>query len=140
MFYEGVRNVNHDEDLNTMMYSIENRAPFLDRQLFEIAYSIPNEYLIQNGVCKSVLRKAAEGYLPDKVRLDVQKKGFNVSFASMFKLGSPGFREYFLNEKSEIAEIVNLKAIRNILDRDTLPNSYSKFLFNLLNAKLFLEK
>ena len=38
-----------------MFNSTENRCPFLDKDLTEFAYTIPNKYLIRNGYTKSVL-------------------------------------------------------------------------------------
>ena len=32
-----------------MQYSVENRSPFLDTNLFNFMFSIPNEFLIKNG-------------------------------------------------------------------------------------------
>src|SRR5262249_4946280 len=41
MFHEAVPVILHEDDLNAMYYSIENRSPFLDRSLFEFCYRIP---------------------------------------------------------------------------------------------------
>ena len=49
MFVEAVPVILHEDDLNAMYFSMENRSPFLDRFLFEFAYSIPTSYLIKNG-------------------------------------------------------------------------------------------
>ena len=76
LFHESTPIILHEDDLNSMQYSIENRSPFLDVNLFEFANAIPNEYLIRDGYGKFILRKAVDGILNDKVRLDRQKKGF----------------------------------------------------------------
>ena len=52
LFHEGTRVILHEDDLNSMMYSIENRSPFLDRKLAEFCYSIPTNLLIDNGYGK----------------------------------------------------------------------------------------
>ena len=62
-----------------MKYSVENRSPFLDTQLVNFMFSVPNNYLIKNGYAKYILRESFNGYLNDKVRLDRVKKGFNAS-------------------------------------------------------------
>jgi len=83
LFHESIPVILHEDDLNSMMYSVENRSPYLDSGLFDFAYSIPVEYLIQNGYGKYVLRQAMKGILNDKVRLDRCKKGFNASINSL---------------------------------------------------------
>ena len=65
----------HEDDLNSMYYSIENRSPFLDRELFEFMYSIPNKYLIKNGYSKYILRQSVKGVLNKNVRNEREKQG-----------------------------------------------------------------
>lgn len=45
---------------------VETRAPFCDRRLVEYAYNIPWSMKALDGLEKGVLRKAAEGILPQK--------------------------------------------------------------------------
>ena len=47
LFHEGSRVVLNQDDLNSMLYSVENRSPYLDRSLAEFSYSIPTHLLIQ---------------------------------------------------------------------------------------------
>ncbi|MFV1852248.1 MAG: asparagine synthase (glutamine-hydrolyzing) [Thalassospira sp.] len=77
LFHESVPVILHEDDLNAMYHSIENRSPFLDTALFEVAQSIPTEHLIQNGIAKSVLREAVRGLAPDAIIDNPRKVGFN---------------------------------------------------------------
>ena len=52
LFHEIVPVILHEDDLNAMYYSIENRSPFLDRHLFETAFSVPEHFLIKDGMKK----------------------------------------------------------------------------------------
>ncbi len=45
LFHEVVPIILHEDDLNAMSCSIENRSPFLDRVLFEFANTIPSSLL-----------------------------------------------------------------------------------------------
>ena len=74
LFYEVVPVILYEDDLNSMMNSIENRSPYLDSQLYEFSLSIPAENLIQNGYNKFILRESMKGILNEKVRTDIQKK------------------------------------------------------------------
>lgn len=139
VFYEGTRVILHEDDLNSMCYSVENRSPFLDTRLFDFCYSVPSEHLIRDGYGKYVLREAVKGILNDKVRLDRKKKGFNASISSVFNLQDPVLRDYLLNPEAEIFTVVRRDAIEKLLDMNPIPNSYSKFLFSFMNARIFLE-
>lgn len=139
LFYEALTLTMHEDDHNAMFHSIENRSPFLDRQLFEFAYSIPSEHMIHNGYGKSLLREATEGLLNDQVRLDQQKRGFNASFNSLFDLSEPETREW-LCEPSPIFDLVQRDKIVDLLNPDHLTNSLSKCLFTFVNLKIFIEQ
>ena len=58
LFYEGTQIQLIQDDKNSMINSIENRSPFLDSNLVEFVYSLPQEYLINNGIPKFLLRKS----------------------------------------------------------------------------------
>jgi asparagine synthase (glutamine-hydrolysing) len=137
VFHETVPVMLHEDDLNAMHFSIENRSPFLDRALFEYASTIPTAHLVRDGYVKSVLRDAMRGIVPDEVLDSRRKVGFN---APVLDLIDGETREYLLDSSSPLYELVRRDSVVDLLDRDFLPNSESKFLFNVLNAKLFLDE
>jgi asparagine synthase (glutamine-hydrolysing) len=139
MFHEAVRVILHEDDLNAMYYSIENRSPFLDRQLFDFCYAIPNRYLIRDGFNKVVLRDAVRGIAPDCVLDKRTKVGFNAPVFSFLDVADPQVRGVLLAD-SPIFEAVRADKIRALMDKPQLPNSESKFLFYFLSAKAFLEE
>ena len=140
LFHEITPVVLHEDDLNSMLYSVENRSPYLDRNLQKFAYSIPPQHLINNGYGKNILRKAMEGCLNNTVRLDRRKKGFNASINSIIDLEEPSVVDYILDEKSEIFDIIDVKKVTKLIKNNFNQNHISKFIFNILNAKIFLEK
>ena len=139
LFHEVVPVILHEDDLNSMMNSIENRSPYLDTSLLSLATSIPSKYLIQDGFNKYILRESMNGILNDKVRLDRQKKGFNASINSLINLKDDSIRDYLLDENSNIGEFVNLKKMKKLFDIKNIDNSFSKFIFNFINCKLFMD-
>jgi len=66
----------HWEDRNSMAVSIEARVPFLDYRLVEYTLSLPDEFKVQRGVTKRVLRAAMRGVVPAKILDRMDKKGF----------------------------------------------------------------
>lgn len=136
---EAVPIIVREDDLNSMRSSIENRSPYLDRALCDFAYTIPPEHLIRDGYAKAPLREAAKGVLNDTVRLDRHKKGFNAAFRSLFDLDNPKTRERILDD-GPIFDIVRREKIEEAMGRAELPNSFSKFLFSFVSAKLFMEQ
>ncbi|TWJ33779.1 Asparagine synthetase [glutamine-hydrolyzing] 1 [Bacillus paralicheniformis] len=71
-------------DKMTMANSLELRVPFLDKVVFEAASKIPEELKTKNGTTKYLLRKAAEGIVPDHV-LNRKKLGFPVPIRHWLK-------------------------------------------------------
>ena len=141
--HENIPQIMHEEDLDAMHYSIENRSPFLDRELLSFAYSMPTEHLIRDGYGKYVLRQAMDGILNDKVRNDRHKKGFNASIASLFDLNAALTRAQFLDD-GPIFELVDrdrmVRFYDDALALNQIPNSISKFMFSFLNCRIFLEQ
>ncbi|MEX2643696.1 MAG: asparagine synthase (glutamine-hydrolyzing) [Acetobacterales bacterium] len=138
LFHESTPVILREDDLNSMYHSVENRTPFLDRELLDFACRIPPRLLVRDGRAKHVLREAVAGILNDRVRLDRQKKGFNAAIRSIVDLGDAGTRERLLAD-GPIFDIVDRERITALFDMDEIPNSYSKFLFSFISARLFLD-
>ena len=138
-FEETVPVILHEDDLNAMSVSLENRSPFLDRKLFETAFSVPTKHLIRDGKAKVILREAMRGIVPEKILDNRRKVGFNAPIMDLLDLKNPQVREFLL-EPSSLFNLVQRKKIINLIEKSELKNSESKFLFNVLNAKFALEK
>jgi asparagine synthase (glutamine-hydrolysing) len=138
LFHESIPVILHEDDLNSMMYSIENRSPYLDSKLFEFAYSIPPELLIQKGFNKYILREAGKGILNDTVRMDRRKRGFNVSIYSLIDFSRQEIKDIFLSD-SAVFDFVNRDKIEELIKNRPSSNSFSKFLFNFINIKIFMD-
>ncbi len=139
LFHESVPPILHEDDLNAMYYSIENRSPFLDTALFESSARIPTRHLIRNGRAKAVLRDAVRGIAPDTIIDNPRKVGFNAPILDLLDTRDPEVRSYLLDDGPIFAHLKRDK-IAALIDKAHLPNSESKFLFYFLNAKIFLEE
>ncbi len=138
LFHEVVRVILHEDDLNSMYYSLENRSPFLDKELFEFVYSIPSKMLIKNGYAKYLFRQSMSEILNDKVRLEREKKGFNASINSIIDFSNKQHIDYLLDD-SKVFDFVKKEKIESLLMQKEYTNSFKKFLFNFINTKIFLE-
>lgn len=138
VFHETVPVLLKEHDLNSMFYSVENRSPYLDRSLAEFLFTVPAEHLVHDGLPKFLLRAAGEGLCPDAVRLDKRKRGFNASIDSLVDRSDPQTREWLLAD-SPIFDLVKRTALEDFLQGSMKDNSFSKFLFSFISAKLFLE-
>ena len=139
LFHETVPAILNNEDLNAMKYSIENRSPFLNRDLCEFIFSIEPDKLIKNGYSKFILRKNLEGILNEKIRLNRQKKGFNCSIETLIDLKNAKIQNFLLDDKSNIFHFVNRKKFLNFLNGNFNDNYKSKFLFSFISTKIFLD-
>jgi asparagine synthase (glutamine-hydrolysing) len=139
LFHEAVPVILHEDDLNAMYYSIENRSPYLDRGLFELCNRIPSRHLVRKGFAKAILRDSMRGIAPARILDNPRKVGFNAPIFSFLDVHDPAVRSYVLDD-SPIFKHVQRDMIARLIDRSDLPNSQSKFLFNFLNAKIFVEE
>ena len=138
LFHESVPVILKEDDLNSMYNSIENRSPFLSKKLVKYALSINNAFYIKNGYSKFILRQALKGVLNSKVRLDRRKIGFNSNINNIVNLDKK-FLKSFLNENYYLKQIINLDNIKYFDFDKELSNSDSKFVFSLINIKIFLD-
>jgi asparagine synthase (glutamine-hydrolysing) len=139
LFHESVPVILHEDDLNAMYYSVENRSPFLDRGLFEFCNSIPTRHLINDGKAKAILREAVRGIAPDGIIDNPRKVGFNAPVLDYLDVNDPDVRSYLLDD-SPIYGFVRKDRIEQLIEKRNLRNSESKFLFYFVNCKVFLEE
>lgn len=70
------------DDRSSMAFGVETRHPFLDYRVVEFAYSLPEEFYINGGWTKFLVREAMNE-LPDAVRWRKDKKGFTIPQADI---------------------------------------------------------
>lgn len=138
LFHEVVPVILNEDDLNSMSHSIENRSPFLDSRLFEYLLCVPTEFLMRDGLTKALLRDSMRDLLPEKVGYNRRKVGFNAPIEDLLDLKLENNRAAILDD-GPVFDYIKKDSIEALLRSKSLTNSYSKFLFNFLNVKLFLE-
>ena len=63
-------------DRNSMAHSVEVRLPFLSHELVEFSNSLPDDYKINKGWSKYILRRSMESILPEQITWRKDKIGF----------------------------------------------------------------
>ncbi|MGE0445924.1 MAG: asparagine synthase (glutamine-hydrolyzing) [Vicinamibacterales bacterium] len=139
LFEEVVPVMLHEDDLNAMYFSIENRSPFLDRELAEFCFSIPSTLLIRDGYAKAILRDAMAGLVPDEILKNRRKVGFNAPIEAFLTSGDARVREWLLDD-GPVYERVRRDRVETLCAQGAFTNTESKFLFNLICTKAFLEQ
>ena len=64
-------------DRSSMYYSLETRAPFLNKDLVTFATNMPLNYKLREGQSKWILRRILEKYVPSEL-FERPKQGFGI--------------------------------------------------------------
>lgn len=64
-------------DRLSMAHGVEVRMPFMDPRLVTYAMALPDESKVGDGYTKMVARRAMAGAMPESIRMNARKVGFN---------------------------------------------------------------
>jgi asparagine synthase (glutamine-hydrolysing) len=122
-----------------MAFSREARLPFLDHRLVELAFSLPSDHLVSDGMTKVVLRRAMSGLIPDAVRDRTDKVGF----------ATPE-RDWLAGPlRPRVKEALNDLKRRGIVPADAVDHQWTEFLsgrglsgnvWRLANLELWIQQ
>ena len=94
---------------NAAINDIKTRLPYLDHRLVEFALALPSTMKISQGFGKSIMRNVTKDIVPDHIRLNRKKRGFDVTQAWI---------EDGLGEALRDIIISNLGLVKHILIKD----------------------
>jgi len=86
-------------DRASMHYSLETRAPFLDKRMLELSNLTPQEYKINNKEGKIILRDLLNRYIPTE-KIKKSKKGFAVPISSWLRGPIKDWAENLLSQSN----------------------------------------
>jgi len=78
--------INTKVDRATMAYSIEARVPFLDHELVEYVFQLPDHFYYERGTKKKLLYHILKENVPKKI-LNKKKQGFGAPIANSINFG-----------------------------------------------------
>ena len=102
----------------SLRYGLWERDPTSDPRVVRFCLSVPIEQYVLNGVGRSLIRRATERYLPDKVRLNMRFKG--VQATDWVHRMLPSWPEFVreakaIGDSAIAAECLNVAQIRSSL-------------------------
>lgn len=86
----GLQSLLRFADRNSMAFSRELRLPFLSHELAEYVFTLPEEFKLNRGWTKYILRDTMKNYLPEKIAWRKDKIGYE-----------PPQKKWLENKKSE---------------------------------------
>lgn len=119
-------------DRTSMQNSLECRAPFLNKALWEFSNSLPESYLLKGWDKKHILKEAFKHEFPEGF-LDKSKKGFVVPVGDWLRAGLKKELESYIDTKFlEEQAIFNIDYIKTLINNHisgTEDNSYKAWTF-----------
>ena len=127
-------------DKMSMAHSLESRVPYLDREVFELAKTIPSKFKVSDENTKLAFRKAAARDLASKVSTK-KKLGFPVPIRIWLK--SDKYYEIVKKafESKEAEKFFNTKELIKLLDEHKLGKAdYSRHIWNVYMFLIWYER
>jgi len=101
-------------DRASMANSLETRAPFLDKNLYEFSLDLPMSEKIKKGKGKYILRKLLKNKIPNHL-IDRPKAGFSIPIGQWIKEPLLDWSENLLSKKNiEKSGLLNFQSIEKI--------------------------
>ena len=99
-------------------HGVEGRFPFADRRLVALCLALPAEQRLQDGVTRSILRRALSGRLPDVVRDRGGKARLGANFAAaLFERSAGALRQSVYEEARLAADVLDVPALQAAYER-----------------------
>lgn len=130
-------------DRMTMAHSLELRVPFLDKEVFRVASTIPSSLKTANKTTKYALREAMRGIVPDSI-LFRKKLGFPVPIRVWLKDELYDWAKNLIRE-SQTDEWINKSYVYKLLEdhlhgkRDNSRKIWTVLMFMLWH-RIYIEK
>lgn len=121
----------HNEDGNSMAFSVESRVPFMDYRIVEFAIALDGKYKIRNQWTKRIVRKSLRDYLPIEVYKRRNKMGFPAPFARWLREGC--CEEEFKGKIYDFAK-------RNIVPLETIDKYYKEHMSGVVDYNEMLYR
>jgi asparagine synthase (glutamine-hydrolysing) len=123
-------------DRGTMLASIEARAPYLDREVMELALPASSTLKVRGFTTKAILKEAARGLVPDAV-IRRKKRGLSVPVARWLNGGLRSLADRYLVAPRLFR---NAPTARLLAEHRTGTRNNARKLWPILMAELWAER
>ena len=83
-----------------MLFSLENRLPFLDNDILDLSLHTDSSLMVRGTGTKKCLKALISDKIPGSIGLNPIKQGFSPPLVSMFRKELKEWKENWLNFKS----------------------------------------
>jgi len=128
------------EDKNSMAFSIEGRVPFLDTDLVEFVFSLPEDLIIRNGRSKFILREAVKDLVPKRIVKRTWKVGFTTPEVAWFRAEQERVYQIVESESFRRRKYFDYPRVKSFVD-DFYQGKHneSMVLWRLINVEMWLR-
>src|SRR5256885_700743 len=123
-------------DRGTMLASIEARAPYLDREVMELALPLPAALKVRGFTGKAILKEAARGLVPGGV-IRRRKRGLSVPVARWLNSGLAALAQRHLTAPPLVP---GAPTVRLLAEHRSGRRNHARKLWPLLMAELWAER
>ncbi|MBA2613514.1 MAG: asparagine synthase (glutamine-hydrolyzing) [Bacteroidetes bacterium] len=129
----------HSEDRNSMMSSIESRLPFLDFNLTEFIFSLPDSYKLKNGITKAVLRSGLKDILPEEILNRHNKIGFATPDEIFIRKNHSSVRNNLVEAIKDTKGIFNNSILEYFDEFVQEKKPYNSVIFRIYSFNIWLK-
>ena len=127
-------------DRAAMASSLETRAPFLNKEIFSLAWRIPKNYKIEKRQGKLILKKLLRQYVPSQL-IDRPKSGFGIPLAQWMRGPLRSWIEDLLDdERLRSDNLFNHQEIKNKWEEHLSGRDWSQSLWTIVMFNFWLDK
>lgn len=100
-----------------MAVSLENRAPFLDYRMMELAFSMPGNLKLCNGITKHIYKKAVTPLIGEELAYR-KKQMFTVPVGEWFKTDLADMcHDLLLSERAQARQVFDYGYVRELFEK-----------------------
>lgn len=124
-------------------FQMENRHPFMDRELIEFCLALPSSQKLANGFTRSVLRRALAHTLPEKIAQRPGKGDLTESFRAAFLRRDRPILEEWIAGNKDFAGLFDQQNLRDLFSRaiaGEATDAEQFILFRVLTSAQWLRK
>ena len=122
-----------------MAFGIEARVPFVDHEFIEWALKIPDEYIINNGYTKYIMRHAYSDLLPNKIFNRKSKLGFETPRNKWMDGALKPWIYEMINDANYLYKFADKNGVKKLFDKYNVKTN-NKFTYDIIFRMAIFEQ